>query len=181
MEVNVKVIARKCRLCAVDTLNTSFDIFHTCGLQMKIRKYLQITVKSSVIFLHNLRRHNWKSNIAPAIDGIWQGVGRSRTIPLRVTTQSYKTSALTNTLFVLFTAFASSLRTCDCVGKSSLPWFIMSLLSALICFGKQTLLSNKMLSFLSFPDQIRGLFAENCLWNLFPDTGGIRQALRDCQ
>lgn len=44
MEVNVLVIAGKCRLCAVDTLDTSFDIFSTCGLQNKIRKYLQITV-----------------------------------------------------------------------------------------------------------------------------------------
>lgn len=44
MEVNVLVIAGKCRLCAADTLNTSYDIFSTAGLQNKIRKYLQITV-----------------------------------------------------------------------------------------------------------------------------------------
>lgn len=38
------VIENKCRLCAVDLYNNSFDIFNTTGLQENIRKYLQITV-----------------------------------------------------------------------------------------------------------------------------------------
>lgn len=70
MELNVQVIASKCRLCTVDTLHTSFDIFSTWGLQLKIRKYLQITVKSSREICTNCDAITGKNNIAQSIDGI---------------------------------------------------------------------------------------------------------------
>lgn len=62
----MKGIEMKCRLCAVDSQNTTFDIFGTGGLQEKIRKYLQITVKLNANLDFTSQRdegrHNWKNH-----------------------------------------------------------------------------------------------------------------------